>query len=77
MNKEVTAAAVPGAKLLDHLIVSFKLKNDAALSRALNFKPPVISKIRHGAQPVTSNTILAIHEAFGVPVKKIRELIDV
>ena len=33
--------------LLDTLIKQLHLKNDAALSRALEVAPPVISKIRH------------------------------
>lgn len=76
MNKEATAAAVPVAKLLDHLIGSFKLKNDARLSRFLEITPPAISKLRHGKQPITAAMILAIHEKSGMPVKRIREFIN-
>jgi len=39
-------------RLLDTLIERLRLKNDAALSRALEVAPPVISKIRHGRLPV-------------------------
>lgn len=39
-------------RLLDTLIVHLNLKNDAALSRALEVAPPVISKIRHNRLPV-------------------------
>jgi hypothetical protein len=38
--------------LLDTLIKHLHLKNDAALSRALEVAPPVISKIRHRRLPV-------------------------
>ena len=38
--------------LLTGMIKILKLKNDAALSRALEVAPPVISKIRHGRLPV-------------------------
>lgn len=34
-------------QFFDTLIKVLKLKNDAALSRALEVAPPVISKIRH------------------------------
>ena len=34
-------------RLLASLISKLNLKNDAALSRALEVSPPVISKIRH------------------------------
>lgn len=33
--------------LMDYLLNSQRLKNDAALSRALDVSPPVISKIRN------------------------------
>ena len=40
-------------RLLATLISKLSLKNDAALSRALEVSPPVISKIRHRRLPVT------------------------
>ena len=62
------------AKLLDALIERFKLKNDAALSRASGLSPAVICKLRHGKLPLSAQSILSIHEHLGVPVKEIREL---
>ncbi len=38
-------------RLLASLISRLSLKNDAALSRALEVSPPVISKIRHRRLP--------------------------
>lgn len=66
--------ATPGAaKLFDQLMASHHLKNDAALARALEQKPPVISKMRHGVLPVGPVMIINLHETFDMPVKAIKE----
>lgn len=57
---------------LDWLTAKLNLKNDAALSRALEVAPPVISKIRHYRLPVGPVLILRIHEKFSIPVAEIR-----
>ena len=44
-------------QLLDTLRERMKLKNDAALSRALEVAPPVISKIRHRTLPVGASLL--------------------
>lgn len=62
------------AKLLDALIERFKLKNDAALSRASGLSPAVISKLRNGHLGLSAGVILSIHEHLSVPVKEIRQL---
>lgn len=61
--------------LLDHLVVKFVMKNDAALCRALEVAPSIISKIRHGKLPVTDRLILRMHEKLGVPVADIRKFV--
>ena len=60
--------------LLDVLLERHGLKNDAALARVLDLAPPVISKVRHGRQPLTPTFILNIHETLHVPVEEIRSL---
>ncbi len=62
-----------GNALLDAMIAELKLKNDAALSRALDQAPPVISKIRHGRLPVGDTIIISLHELSDWPVKRIKE----
>lgn len=64
----------PANKLFDHLLARFGLKNDAALCRLLKIYPPQLSKTRHGVLPVGATLILAIHEAFDIPVADIRRL---
>lgn len=63
-------------KLLDTLIERFSLKNDAALCRALEAEPPMVSKIRNGHSGVSDHMILMVHERLAVPVAEIRELIE-
>jgi hypothetical protein len=49
--------------LLDSLIERLNLKNDAALSRALEVAPPVISKIRHRRLPVGASMLIRSGQA--------------
>lgn len=60
--------------LLDTLIKQLHLKNDAALSRALEVAPPVISKIRHRRLPVGASLLIRMHEISDVSIKDLREL---
>ncbi len=61
-------------RLLASLIGRLKLKNDAALSRALEVSPPVISKIRHRRLPVTASVLIRMHEVSQLSIKELREL---
>ena len=60
--------------LLDALIEKMQLKNDAALSRALEVAPPVISKIRHRRLPVGASMLLRMHEVSDVSIRDLRDL---
>ena len=60
--------------LLDALIEKMQLKNDAALSRALEVAPPVISKIRHRRLPVGASMLLRMHEVSEVSIRDLRDL---
>lgn len=63
----------------DHLLASLigrlKLKNDAALSRALEVSPPVISKIRHRRLPVTGSLLIRMHEVTNLSIGELRSLL--
>ena len=63
----------PGA-LLEHLLKHLNLKTDAALSRALEVAPPVISKIRTGRQPVGPTMLIRMHEVSDISIKDLRAL---
>ena len=60
--------------LLDALIEKLNLKNDAALSRALEVAPPVISKIRHRRLPVGASLLIRMHEVSDLSIKELRVL---
>lgn len=60
--------------LLDALIEKLNLKNDAALSRALEVAPPVISKIRHRRLPVGASLLIRMHEVSDLSIKELRNL---
>jgi hypothetical protein len=60
--------------LLDGIIARLRLKNDAALARALEVAPPLISKIRHRRLPVGASLLIRMHEVTDLPVHELREL---
>lgn len=60
-------------QLLDALIRKLALKNDAALARALEVAPPVISKIRHHRLPVGASLLIRMHEVSGMSIYELRE----
>jgi hypothetical protein len=61
-------------RLLDDLMKRLNLKNDAALSRALEVAPPVISKIRHYRLAVGASLLIRMHEVSGLSIRDLREL---
>jgi hypothetical protein len=61
-------------QLLASLIGKLNLKNDAALSRALEVSPPVISKIRHRRLPVTASLLIRMHEVSALSITELRQL---
>jgi len=62
------------SRLLDAIIETVGLKNDAALSRALAVEAPVISKIRHGKLPVGGTLLIRMHEVSHLSIKDLRTL---
>src|SRR6476619_5930019 len=60
--------------LLASIIGRLKLKNDAALSRALEVAPPVISKIRHRRLPVGASLLIRMHEVTDLSIRELRVL---
>lgn len=61
-------------RLLDTLIERLRIKNDAALSRALEVAPPVISKIRHNRLPVGASLLIRMHEVSDLSIRELRQL---
>jgi plasmid maintenance system antidote protein VapI len=60
--------------LLETLLVRLQLKSSAALSRALEIDPPLISKIRHGKLAVSAPLLIRMHEVSGLSIKELRAL---
>ena len=61
-------------RLLDTLRERMHLKNDAALSRALEVTAPVISKIRHRTLPVGASLLIRMHEVTQLSIRDLRDL---
>jgi hypothetical protein len=60
--------------LLDALIKHLGLKNDAALSRALELAAPLISKLRSQVLPVSAFVLVRMHEVSGLSIAELRGL---
>lgn len=60
------------AKLLDTLMARMHFKNDAALCRALEIAPPLISKIRHRHVPIGGPMLIRMHEISGMSIEELR-----
>ena len=60
--------------LLDALIKKLSLKNDAALSRALELAAPLISKLRNDGLPVSAFVLIRMHEVSGLSIAELRGL---
>ena len=63
------------AHLLDHLQEILELDNDAQLSRELEIPPNLISRLRNKKLSLTPAILLRIHDAAGLPINNIRDVI--
>lgn len=73
-EKSTEAVHYDPDNLLGSIIGKLNLKNDAALSRALEVAPPVISKIRHRRLPVGASLLIRMHEVTDLSIKDLRML---
>ena len=60
--------------LIDYLRREYNLPTDAALAERLEISPPVISKLRNRHIGLSPSIILRIHEAFDMPIAKIKQI---
>ena len=58
--------------LIDFVLDQQKLKNDAALARALKVAPPVISKVRSYRLPIGDSLLVKMHELTELPTKELK-----
>jgi plasmid maintenance system antidote protein VapI len=78
MDQDHPLTSQPGYapdRLLDALLEKLHLKNDAALARALEVAPPIISKVRHRRLPVGASLLIRMHEVSDLSVSQLRELL--
>jgi len=61
-------------RLFDHLIVTYKLKNDRQLARYIGVAPSTICKIRARTKKMTPMVILKVYDYSKMPIDSIREL---
>ena len=73
-HEQVAQESYNPNRLLDTLLERMHLKNDAALSRALEVAPPVISKIRHKRLPVGASLLIRMHEVADISIRDLRDL---
>jgi plasmid maintenance system antidote protein VapI len=73
-NDLMTNPAYNPDRLLDAMLKTMALKNDAALSRRLGVQPPVISKIRHRRNPITASLLILLHEHSDMPIRELKSL---
>lgn len=63
--------------LLDALRTKLRLSSDAALARALEVAPPIISKIRNRHMEVTTSVLVRMHDVTQMPINELRRLMGV
>jgi len=73
-QQKAARAAVQRA-LLNQFADHLELKNDAAIARALDTQPPVISKWAHGTLPMGSTAIIRMHEMTGWTTTEIKQML--
>lgn len=62
--------------LLDFLKKEYKLKNDAALAKALGVKPPTISKLRANRQSMSAEIKIIIYKKTGMSIEDIEAFLE-
>jgi plasmid maintenance system antidote protein VapI len=69
-----TTTVMKPHRLFDHLIVTYKLKNDRQLARYIGVAPSTVCKIRARTKKMTPMVILKVYDYSKMPIDSIREL---
>lgn len=64
-----------GAAFVDLLLSRCMLRNMAELSRLCDVPLPVLSKVRHGHIGVSDRLLLAVHDAFGIDIATLKDML--
>jgi len=62
--------------LIDSIISTFRLKNDAALAHLLGMNRAVVSRLRNRRTQLTPGVMICLHEATGLSIRELRALMD-
>lgn len=71
-ESDAVVDAVVANQMLDKMIATLGMKNDAALARALEVAPPVLSKLRHGRLSFGCALVVRTHELTGWTIREIK-----
>ena len=63
-------------RLFDHLLRTYKIKNDSALAAELGISRPGLSKIRNGFVGMGDSVVIAIHDVFDMSIKDIKGMLS-
>lgn len=63
-------------RLLDTVIATLNMKNDAALARALCVSAASLSRVRNGYRDVSADLVLRMHEFAQIPIADLKGLLD-
>ena len=72
---KLTPTASQYIDLINLAIEKAGLRNDAALSRALEVAPPVISKIRNGKLTIGATLTIRIMDLTGLSLNEVKEVL--
>lgn len=70
---ERAARAAKQSALLDDILKTGGIKNDAHLSRLTEVSPPVISKLRNGHLPIGAGMLIALNEITGRGIRDMKK----
>lgn len=69
-----TTTVMKHHRLLDHIIVAYKLKSDRQLAQYIGVAPSTICKVRSRACPLSADVMIKIHDYTKMPIESIREM---
>ncbi len=71
-RNELSAVDYSPERLIDRLRMAVGARSYSALGRAIDVSPSVLSKLRHRRLGVSSEILLKIHDATGIPIRELR-----
>ena len=59
---------------IDGLMRRLGARTRSSLARAVGISPSIVSKIWHRRLPVSSEILLQVHDATGIPIRELRRM---